>query len=78
MCSNLQQSPTGKKIFISQDEELVNVQSELVMYTLYTKLALSNARDKYITTPHTGEDKLKFWRANLDFGFITGNSEQEN
>ena len=40
MCSNLQQSSTGKKILISQDEDLVNVQPERVMYTLYTKLAL--------------------------------------
>jgi len=39
-CFNLQRSPIGKKILISHDEQLINVQSEFVMYVLYTTLTL--------------------------------------
>jgi len=31
----------------------------------------------YVTTPESSEVKLKFWRTDWGFGFITGNSERE-
>jgi hypothetical protein len=36
-----------------------------------------NARDKFIATPHSSEDKLKFWKNDWEFCFIAVNSERE-
>jgi hypothetical protein len=48
------------------------------MYILYTPSHSFNACDKYIATPHSSEDKLKFCRTVWEFGLITGNYEGEN
>jgi len=66
-----------KKIYTSQDEELKNV-SQTSWCIFCTPLPHSfNTCDKYIVTPHSSEDKIKFWKTNWEFVFITGNSERE-